>query len=101
MNQDEHSNRHWYLISYDIRDSKRWRLAYKTLKGRGESIQYSLFRCHLTRAEIESLRWDLERILDKEDDLLVVHLCPRCAGNVEVRGEMERWNEPPPRFTIL
>jgi hypothetical protein len=37
--------RHWYLVSYDIRDPKRWREAYRELQGRGERIQYSFFRC--------------------------------------------------------
>lgn len=101
MKAEEHSTRHWYLLSYDIRNPKRWRQAYKTLKGRGERIQYSLFRCHLNRTELESLRWELEVILAKEDDLLVVHLCPRCASGIEARGEDQNWGEPPQRFTIL
>lgn len=101
MKVEEHHNRHWYLISYDIRHPKRWRQAYKLLRGTGERIQYSLFRCHLTRSDLEALRWELEQILDPEDDLLVVHLCPRCAGGVEVRGRPEHWDEPPPRFAVL
>ena len=35
--------KHWYLISYDIRDPKRWRRAYKLLQGYGESMQLSIF----------------------------------------------------------
>lgn len=101
MSTPDHSNRHWYLVSYDIRDAKRWRAAYKQLRGSGERVQYSLFRCHLTRTELEALRWELERILAEEDDLLVVHLCPHCAAGVEVRGDDGRWDEPGPRFRIL
>lgn len=101
MTNADHAARHWYLVSYDIRDDKRWRAAYKQLRGRGERVQYSLFRCHLTRTELEALRWELERILDAADDLLVVHLCPRCAAGVEVRGQRERWDEPPPHFRII
>jgi CRISPR-associated endonuclease Cas2 len=59
---DSHSDRRWYLVSYDIRDPKRWRLAYKQLKGCGERIQYSLFRCRLSRTEMERLRWRPERL---------------------------------------
>lgn len=32
----EHADRHWYLVSYDIRDQRRWRKAYKVLCGTGE-----------------------------------------------------------------
>lgn len=99
--RQEHDSRHWYLVSYDIRDVKRWRVAYKLLRGRGERVQYSLFRCRLNRTEVESLRWELERILDDEDDLLVIHLCPRCAGSIEVRNSDDAWDAPTPRFEIL
>jgi CRISPR-associated protein Cas2 len=97
----EHSGRHWYLVSYDIRSAKRWRAAYKLLCGHGERVQYSLFRCRLTRTELEALRWELEQVLAEEDDLLVIHLCPRCAGGVEVRNADEDWNQPGPRFKVL
>lgn len=97
----EHVRRHWYLVSYDIRDHKRWRAAYQLLRGYGDRVQYSLFRCNLSRTELESLRWELERILASEDDLMVVHLCPRCAGRVEIRNSAEAWDKPPPRFEIL
>jgi len=100
MSDEGHGNRHWYLISYDIRDPRRWREVYKTLLGHGERVQYSLFRCRLSRTEIEALRWELEKILGQEDDLLVIHLCPTCASGVEIRGQGDGW-EPPPRFTIL
>ncbi|MFO1352414.1 MAG: CRISPR-associated endonuclease Cas2 [Gammaproteobacteria bacterium] len=93
--------RRWYLVNYDIRDPKRWRRAYKTLQGRGERIQYSLFRCRLDRTEMEALRWELEKILEDEDDLLFVHLCPSCAARVKERGSDDGWHPPKDRFDIL
>lgn len=96
------SDKHWYLISYDIRSQKRWRLAYKQLQGTGERIHYSLFRCRLTRTEMEALRWALEKLLKDEDDLMFVHLCPSCASRVQERGGGSKdWGEPPPRFEVL
>lgn len=102
MSQPEASSqRHWYLLSYDIRDDRRWRKSYKLLRGTGEHLQYSLFRCHLTRTEMAALRWKLEQILAKEDDLLVIDLCPGCAGRVEVRGAPSDWQEARPRYEIF
>jgi CRISPR-associated protein Cas2 len=49
---------------YDIRDPKRWRKAYKLLKGYGGTVQYSIFRCQLSQRDREKLRWELEKILD-------------------------------------
>lgn len=97
----EHADRHWYLVSYDIRSQQRWRQAYKRLCGTGEWVQYSLFRCYLNRTELEQLRWELEKILATEDDLLIIHLCPSCAARVQVRGRKTGWDEERPRFEIL
>ncbi len=98
---DEHAERHWYLVSYDIRDPSRWRGAYKTLCGTGERIQYSLFRCRLSKTEMEKLRWLLEQILDDEDDLMFVHLCPRCAGRIQEKGRDGGWCQESPRYQVL
>jgi CRISPR-associated protein Cas2 len=95
------SDRHWYLVSYDIRDQKRWRRAYKQLLGRGERIQYSLFRCRLNRTEMEALRWELETLLEEEDDLMFIHLCPSCAGRIQERGKAKEWGARTNRFEVL
>jgi CRISPR-associated protein Cas2 len=97
----EHAEKRWYLVSYDIRDPGRWRDAYKILKGTGERIQYSLFRCRLSKTEMERLRWELQQILADEDDLMFVHLCPGCAGRVQIKGEADGWDNQRPRYEIL
>jgi CRISPR-associated protein Cas2 len=97
----EHAEKRWYLVNYDIRDQRRWRSAYKILKGSGERIQYSLFRCRLSMTEMERLRWQLQQVLDDEDDLMFVHLCPRCAGRVQVKGEGDGWVQDSARFEVL
>ena len=93
------SERHWYLFSYDIRDPKRWRQVYKVVTGYGERLQYSLFRCHLTQAQMEQARHELEKTMEEEDDLLVIRLSPRC--QIVERTERRSWAEPPPRFDIV
>jgi len=102
MNHDhEHAEKRWYLVSYDIRHQRRWRQAYKILQGSGERIQYSLFRCRLSRIEMERLRWRLQQILEDEDDLMFVHLCPLCAGRVQVKGDDADWQQTAERYEIL
>ena len=96
-----HQDKRWYLISYDIRDAKRWRNAYKLLQGNGERIQYSIFRCRLNKTAMEQLRWELENILAEEDDLVFIHLCPRCAARVQERGKNIGWEPPKDRFDIV
>ncbi|MCY7275468.1 MAG: CRISPR-associated endonuclease Cas2 [Phormidesmis sp. CAN_BIN44] len=84
-------SKHWYLICYDIRDQKRWRKAYKLLQGYGESVQLSIFRCRLSQRDREKLRWELEQILETEDDLLLVGLCHRCVERVQLCNRPGSW----------
>ena len=93
--------RFWYLLCYDIRDPKRWRRCFKLLKGYGRSLQYSIFRCRLTRRQLERMRWELEKELEEEDSLLIVSLCAGCAERVIARNTKTDWIEEPPRFRVV
>lgn len=41
-----------YLISYDISDPKRLRSTFNLMKGYGKWLQYSVFVCDLSKAEL-------------------------------------------------
>ncbi len=86
--------KHYYLICYDIRDPKRWRKAYKLLKGYGDSLQYSIIRVRLNAREREKLRWQLEQILTPEDSLLIVGLCNHCLERIHACNRPEGWQTP-------
>ena len=73
---------HWWLVCYDVRDPERLRKAAKHLEGYGERMQYSVFRCWLTRREMERLRWELTELLATEDDVLLIPLCGDCVGGI-------------------
>jgi len=93
--------KHWHLVCYDIRNPKRWAKVYKKLKGRGEHLQYSIFRVHMNKTQLEALRFDLRKAMDAEDDLMIIQMCDSCAQRViDSRGE-EKWKEPIPTFEIL
>ena len=72
-------DRRWFLIAYDVRDSKRLRRVAKHLSGYGDRLQYSIFRCRLSSRQLERLRWELGKILASEDNILIIGLCSRCA----------------------
>ena len=90
-----------YLVLYDIRDPRRWREAYRLIRGFGERIQYSVFRLYGSRRTMEQLRFELEKILAEEDDLLVLELCSRCEARVAARNPGRSWPDEGDGWTIL
>ena len=92
--------KHWRLISYDIRDDTRLRKVAKGLRGYGTRLQYSVFRCYLSDRDLERLKWELAKVLTKEDDLLVVSLCENCVAKIRCTSE-KKWNEDRHSFIII
>ena len=77
---------HAYLVCYDIRDQRRWRKIYKTMKGFGEWLQLSVFHCRLTREKRLRMQDRLGDLINRtEDHLLIIDLGP--ADSIELRVE--------------
>jgi len=91
----------WYLIAYDVRDPKRLRCVAGHLKGYGVRLQYSLFRCRLTKRQVERLRWELMQITTDDDDILIIGLCERCAAKIRQRKEDLEWTKEVTGFEIV
>lgn len=76
--------RNVYIITYDVALTKRRNKVFRKLKGRGDALQYSVFHCRLTRAELTLLKHELWDILNlAEDRLVIVDLGPQ-----DGRGEL-------------
>jgi len=72
-----------YIVTYDICNDKRLRKVFKTCKGYGLHLQYSVFECDLTEMERVEFETKLKEIInDDEDQVLFVDL-----GPVALRGE--------------
>lgn len=66
-----------YLVCYDICDDKRLRRVFKTMRGWGNHIQFSVFECALTSLGLAQLTKELKEIIHhKEDQVLFVNLGP-------------------------
>jgi CRISPR-associated protein Cas2 len=66
-----------YVVSYDIMDQKRLQKVHRTMKGFGEAVHYSVFRCDLTlkgRVELVATLTDL--INHDQDRIMIVDLGP-------------------------
>ncbi len=75
--------RNTYLVTYDIRDDKRLRRVYKTMRDFGDHLQYSVFECQFTPVDLARCRHELGAIINhQQDQVLFIDL-----GPVEGRGE--------------
>jgi len=64
-----------YLVSYDIRDPKRLRKIFKTIKGYGHHWQYSMFLCNLSPLQRIRLVTELHELANlNKDQILVIDL---------------------------
>ena len=65
------------LVCYDICDARRLRLVFKTMRGWGEHLQYSVFRCELSPRQRAELIAEVDEIIDhNQDQVLLVDLGP-------------------------
>ena len=81
-----------YLVCYDVADDKRLRRVHKTMKGYGDGLQYSVFRCELSSVQRQRMKEDLWDLLNFAfDRVMIVDLGPAGA-----RGDncVEFWGEP-------
>lgn len=82
--------RQTYVVSYDICDPKRLRKVFKTLRGYGDHLQLSVFRCELSARELIELRAKLSAVMHQgEDQVLFVDVGPaegRGAGSITSLG---------------
>ncbi len=78
--------RNWYLLNYDVRDDKRLRRVHKICRAWGRPVQFSLFRVRGTDRELARLQFELSKVMDSDDRLLLVRLCAGCAGQTVVKG---------------
>lgn len=58
----------FWVACYDIPDDKRRRQIMKLMEGNGHRVQYSVFECDLTPAQLERLIKRLVLVLHAEED---------------------------------
>lgn len=82
-------------MSYDIADDKRLRKVANCLENFGQRVQYSVFECHLTEAQINQLKAKLKKLIDnKEDKLRLYSLCSKDQARIIVDGKGELSKNP-------
>jgi len=69
--------RNTYLVCYDISHDRRLRQVHKTMVGFGDRLQYSVFECRFSGADLARCKHALGKLIHhKEDQVLFVDLGP-------------------------
>ncbi len=64
-----------YIVSYDISDARRLRRVHRTMRGYGDALQYSVFRCDLSASERVLLIEALTEIINaREDQVMLINI---------------------------
>lgn len=72
-----------FLVCYDISHHRRLAKVAKAMKGFGDRVQFSVFECQMTKADLVRCRYTLANLIDhKKDQVLFVDL-----GPTEGRGD--------------
>lgn len=65
-------SRRRYLVTYDIRDQRRWRDVYDIVRCHGDRLQYSVYLCDLDRMERIGLLSALRDVIDHGRDRIAI-----------------------------
>lgn len=80
-----------YIVTYDVCEAKRLRKVFKVLKGFGQHIQFSVFRCDLARIDLARLEAALREVINaKEDQVLFIDIGPAEGRSVEAVQSLGR-----------
>jgi CRISPR-associated protein Cas2 len=73
-----------YVVTYDVCDDKRWRRVFKLMRGYGDHLQYSVFRCELSDRERVELMEKLSAAIKKDEDQVLLFPLGPAGGQREV-----------------
>ena len=80
----------FYLVSYDIPDTKRRTKLAKTLEDFGDRVQYSVFECILDNKLLDKMVKRIHKIAKAEDDSIRIYsICANCEKIIKVIGQGE------------
>jgi CRISPR-associated protein Cas2 len=66
-----------YVVSYDIMEPERLQKVHKMMKGFGDAVHYSVFRCDLTpKGRVEMIAALTGLIKHDEDRVMIIDLGP-------------------------
>ena len=74
-----------YVVTYDVRDDRRLRSVFKLMRGYGDHLQYSVFRCELSDRERAELIEKLAKVIKPSEDQVLLFPLGPASGARETR----------------
>lgn len=94
--------RNRYIVTYDITDDRRRDGVYKTMRGFGEHLQFSVFRCDLSDRERVDMTAAVHVLLDHvSDQVLIINLGPVDGRASTCISSIGRAYENPERTVVI
>lgn len=86
-----------YIVAYDIADDKRLRKIHQKMRGFGDHLQYSVFRCELSSKEKTQMAAQLDQLIHHgQDQVLIIPLGPAEGynhANIQALGRPYHYTE--------
>jgi CRISPR-associated protein Cas2 len=91
-----------YLVCYDISNDKRLRRVYRAMRGLGDHLQLSVFRCELSPRERAEMVASLSELINNdEDQVLIVDVGPADGRASTVFEALGRPYRAPVRHAVI
>jgi CRISPR-associated protein Cas2 len=91
-----------YIVSYDICEPERLRRVYKTMRGFGDHLQYSVFRCDLSDVQRVEMVGMLGAIINFADDqVLIIDIGPAVGRGATCISAIGRPYTNPERHAVV
>lgn len=76
-------HKHFYVVTYDISDTKRRDKVVKTLEAVGDRVNLSVFECMLTDVQYRKLCERLAKLVQSHHDRINVYpICTECYARI-------------------
>jgi len=80
----------FFIVSYDIPDTKRRTKLSRALEDFGTRVQYSVFECLLPDEVVKKMRSRIEKIIEpSQDRVRIYRLCAQCEREITILGHGE------------
>lgn len=78
----------YYIVAYDIPNTKRRTRVFKTMRSFGKHSQFSVFECTLDEEEFKQMLDKIKKIIKIEDDKITIYpLCGNCQSKIITLGQ--------------